>query len=55
MFYSVFAKRLFNRNDRKYVKKIKAQRPIIALTKSDECNLSSMAMSKIAELKVKLA
>ena len=32
-------------------KKIKAQRPIIALTKSDECNLSSMAMSKIVELK----
>ena len=35
-------------------KKIKAQRPIIALTKSDECNLSSMAMSKIAELKGKV-
>jgi flagellar biosynthesis protein FlhF len=35
-------------------KKIKAQRPIIALTKSDECNLSSMAMSKIAELKGKI-
>ncbi len=32
-------------------KKIKAQRPIIALTKSDECNLSTMAVSKIAELK----
>ena len=35
-------------------KKIKAQRPIIALTKSDECNLSSMALSKIAELKGKV-
>ena len=35
-------------------KKIKAQRPIIALTKSDECNLSSMAMSKIAQLKGKV-
>ncbi len=35
-------------------KKIKAQRPIIALTKSDECNLSSMAMSKIADLKGKV-
>ena len=35
-------------------KKIKAQRPIIALTKSDECNLSSMAMSKIVELKGKV-
>ena len=35
-------------------KKIKAQRPIIALTKSDECNLSSMGMSKIAELKGKI-
>ena len=35
-------------------KKIKAQRPIIALTKSDECNLSSMAISKIAELKGKV-
>ncbi|GIS23853.1 MAG: hypothetical protein CM15mP124_3330 [Alphaproteobacteria bacterium] len=35
-------------------KKIKAQRPIIALTKSDECNLSSMAMSKIAELRGKV-
>ena len=32
-------------------KKIKAQRPIIALTKSDECNLSTMAVSKLAELK----
>ena len=35
-------------------KKIKAQRPIIALTKSDECNLSSMSMGKIAELKGKI-
>ena len=35
-------------------KKIKAQRPIIALTKSDECNISSMAISKIAELKGKV-
>ena len=35
-------------------KKIKAQRPIIALTKSDECNLSSMAISKIVELKGKV-
>ena len=35
-------------------KKIKAQRPIIALTKSDECNLSSMSMSKIVELKGKV-
>ncbi len=35
-------------------KKIKAQRPIIALTKSDECNLSGMALSKISELKGKV-
>ena len=35
-------------------KKIKAQRPIIALTKSDECNLSSMGISKISELKGKI-
>ncbi len=35
-------------------KKIKAQRPIIALTKSDECNLSSLALSKISELKGKV-
>ena len=35
-------------------KKIKAQRPIIALTKSDECNLSASALSKLAELKGKI-
>ncbi len=35
-------------------KKIKAQRPIIALTKSDECNLSSVALSKLAELQGKI-
>ena len=35
-------------------KKIKAQRPIIALTKSDECNLSANSLSKLAELKGKV-
>ena len=35
-------------------KKIKAQRPIIALTKSDECNLSAPALSKLSELKGKI-
>ncbi len=35
-------------------KKIKAQRPIIALTKSDECNLSAFAISKLAELRGKI-
>ena len=35
-------------------KKIKAQRPIIALTKSDECSLSASALSKLAELKGKI-
>ncbi len=35
-------------------KKIKAQRPIIALTKSDECNLSASALSKLADLSGKI-
>ncbi len=35
-------------------KKIKAQRPIIALTKSDECNLSSDSLSKLSELQGKI-
>jgi len=34
--------------------KVKAQRPIIALTKSDECNLSAGALSKLAELRGKV-
>ncbi|MBV68547.1 MAG: hypothetical protein CMJ08_01935 [Pelagibacterales bacterium] len=36
------------------LKKIKAQRPIIALTKSDECNISAATLSCLASKKAKI-
>ena len=34
--------------------KVKAQRPIIALTKSDECNISAATLSYLAMKKAKI-
>ena len=36
------------------LRKVKAQRPIVALTKSDECNISAATLSHLAEKKAKI-